>query len=300
MKKLIGIAGLMFISASLFAGNVKFTGEDYQDIEKAAKDLIDANMKALKKEGIKKLAILECCGTYVTSKEVTNSVADQRSNNFVFNVRTKTTTLEMDKDFYTNTSNRVYDAVKEAFEANGIAISTKEEINNSERYIEFNLDEEKAGRGVSSGLYKPTVVEKSQKVSTTGLGVFPGAVGMIKVVMNLGYIVADLGADGFVQVNFKVDKSKDDQPILTEFNMLLSSNIKETEVGFKGNKKMRYDFMNQWQPIVTLKAPLESEDEVMDGKKGPFNVTKYDKALMDMLYAITDATKVSISKALVK
>ncbi|MBN1227746.1 MAG: IS200/IS605 family transposase [Deltaproteobacteria bacterium] len=148
----------------------------------------------------------------------------------------------------------------------------EEYIKKYEAYTNFNLEEEKAGRGVTSGLYKPTVVEKSQKVSTTGLGLFPGPFKMIKVVMNLGEITHIVGADGFLQINFKVGKGKQSKPVLQEFNILLSADLRSQEVGFKGNKKMRYDFYTQWTPIVKLKKDLISTDDVLDCKKGPLKI----------------------------
>lgn len=305
MKKLLVTLMILFIAATpAVAGPAKFSADDAADIEAFAKQILTIKADKLSKLGVKKLVILECYGQYVTSKEVTDSVASQRSamrtaasqGRMFYNVRTRVDTLELDKDFYTNTSNRLYQAVKEAFEANGIEIISTAEVQQNQAYQDFNLAEEKEGRGVTSGMYKPTVVEKSQKVSTTGLGLFPGPLKMIKVVMNLGEITHSLGADGFLQVNFKVDKGKGSKPILQEFNILLSADLRSQEVGFEGAKKMRYDFYTQWQPIVTLKKPIMSTDDVMDDNKGPFNVAKYDKALMDMLYAVTDGIKTNLMK----
>ena len=309
MKRILAgiIAALFFVSPG-FAGPAKFKLEDANDITKFAKSTLDLKLKKLKSLGIKKLVIMECYGEYVTSKEVTDSVASQRAaassaasqGRMFYTVKTKTDSLELDKDFYTNTSNRVYTAVKEVFEENGIEIISKEVLQANEAYKNFNLEEEKNGRGVSSGVYKPTVVEKSQKVSTTGLGLFPGPIGMIKVVMNLGEITNSVGADGFLQINFKVDKSKKDQPVLDGFNVLLSADLRSQEVGFQGNKTMRYDFYTQWEPIVTLKNSLLSTEEVLDGENGSFNVAKYDKALMDMLYSIIGGIDAGIKQTLSK
>ena len=80
----------------------------------------------------------------------------------------------------------------------------------------------------------------------------------------------------------------------------MSADIKAQEVGFKGKKKMRYDFMTQWMPILSLKAELMSTETVLDGKKGPLNVAKYDKALMDMIYAISDGFDAMIKKTMSK
>ncbi|MFZ5563723.1 MAG: hypothetical protein ACOZBW_06685 [Thermodesulfobacteriota bacterium] len=303
-KRFIVLMVLLLAAVPLAAGPAKFSAEQAGDPAVFVKKNLSLDAKKLKKLGVKKLVILECYGEYVTSKEVTDSVASQRSamrtaasqGRMFYNVKTQVDTLELDKDYYTNTSNRVYQAIKEAFEANGIEIIGKEAVQQNEAYKTFNLEEEKAGRGVSSGVYKPTVVEKSQKVSTTGLGLFPGAIQMIKVVMNLGEITHSLGADGFLQVNFKVDKDKESRPVLEAFNVLLSADLRGQEVGFQGNKSMRYDFYIQWQPVVKLKSPLVATAEVLEGKKGPFNIEKYDAALMEMLYAVTDGIKSEILK----
>jgi len=305
MKKLLMMFLILFVAAApAVAGPTRFSAEDAADVEAFAKQALTIKADKLGKLGVKKLVILECYGQYVTSKEVTDSVASQRSamrtaasqGRMFYNVRTKVDTLEIDKDFYTNTSNRLYQAVKEAFEGNGIEIVSPAEVQQNQAYQDFNLAEEKEGRGVTSGVYKPTVVEKSQKVSTTGLGLFPSSLKMIKVVMNLGEITHNLGAEGFLQVNFKVDKGKESKPILQEFNILLSTDLRAQEVGFEGNKKFRYDFYTQWQPIVTLKNPLISSDDVLESKKGPLDIAKYDKALMDMLYTVTDGIKASLMK----
>ncbi|MDD5756895.1 MAG: hypothetical protein PHR23_06410 [bacterium] len=286
-KILKSIVLLLLITQPLFAGGTsKFTAADTADISKFVKKNLSIDVKKMKKLGVKKLVILECYGEYVTSKEVTNSASSQRYTGWV---NTKTDTLEFDKDYYTVTSNLVYAAVKEAFEANGIEIVSKADIQAKEAYISFNLEEEKEGRGASSGLSKPTTVEKTQKVSTTGLGIFPSSpLKMIKLVMNLGEITHSLGAEGFLQVKFKVDKNKKDQPVLDQFDILLSTDLRGQEVGFKGDKKMRYDFYVQWQPILKLKVELESQDPVREDKKGPLNVAMYDKALTSMLSAVTN------------
>lgn len=285
MKKILqSLVLLLLIAQPLFAGGAKFTAADAADISKFAKKNLSIDVKKMKKLGVKKLVILECYGEYVTSKEVTNSASSQRYSGWV---STKTDTLEFDKDYYTVTSNLVYAAVKEAFEANGIEIVSKADIQANEAYISFNLEEEKEGRGVSAGLFKPTTVEKTQKVSTTGLGIFPSSpLKMIKLVMNLGEITHSLGAEGFLQVKFKVDKNKKDQPVLDQFDILLSTDLRGQEVGFKGDKKMRYDFYVQWQPILKLQKELESQDPVREDKKGPLNVGMYDKALTSMLSAV--------------
>ncbi|OGS18579.1 MAG: hypothetical protein A3J83_05485 [Elusimicrobia bacterium RIFOXYA2_FULL_40_6] len=299
MKKIVAsLAVLFMLTAPVFAGAVKFNADEAKDPVKFAKSKLVAKAKKLKKDGVKKLVILECFGEYVTSKEVTNSATSQRYSG---RWKTDTTTIEFDKDFYTNTSNRVYMAVKEVFEANGIEIISTEDLLLNEKYVSFNLEEEKSGRGASSGLYKPTVVEKSQKVSASGIGIFPtNPLTMIKLVMNLGEITHDIGADGFLQINFKVDQGSKFEPVIDKFEIKYSGNIKETKVGFKGAEKMRYDFMTQWEPVLNLKEELKSTDSVMDGKKGPLNVEKYDKALMDMIYAIVDGFNAVLQKEMSK
>jgi hypothetical protein len=123
---------------------------------------------------------------------------------------------------------------------------------------------------------------------------------MIKLVMNVGEITYAVGAEGFLQIHYKVDKSRNFQPIIDNFEIKFSGDIKETEVGFKGNKKMRHDVLIQWEPILNLKTEIMSTDKVMDGKKGPLNVAKYDKALMDIIYAITDGFGATLQKELSK
>lgn len=310
MKRIISVLFcVLALSLNVFAGPKKFDPEAAKNIDKFAKSVLKTNLKKIKKLGIKKLAILECYGEYVTSKEVTASAAEQRSaarsaasrGQMFYTVRTKTSTIELDKDFYTNTSTRVYEAVKEAFEENGIEIVPIKTIAETESYKRFNMEEEKKGRGVTAGMYKPTVVEKSQKVSVPGLGIFPTSpLKRIKLVMNLGEITNEIGAEGFLQISFKVDKGKKSKPVLNKFDVLMSADLRSQEVGFKGKKKMRYDFHTQWLPIVNLKKPMITQEHVLEGKKGPLDVKKYDKALMDILYAVTDGTKACIKKTLSK
>ncbi|MDD5022261.1 MAG: hypothetical protein PHR82_09075 [Endomicrobiaceae bacterium] len=291
MKNVVScIVTLLLLVQPVFAGStVKFTSTEGVDPVAFAKKNLNINAKKLKKLGIKKLVILECYGDYVTSKEVTNSANSQRYTGWI---RTNTDTLEFDKDYYTVTSNLVYEAVKEAFEENGIEIVSKADLQSNEIYTDFNLEEEKAGRGVTAGLYKPTTVELTQTVSTTGLGIFPmSPLKRIKLIIKLGEITNGVGAEGFVQVNFKVDKNKKDQPVLDKFDIILSADLRGTEVGFKGHKKMRYDFHMQWHPLMQLKKEIESQDPVRADKKSPFDAGMYDKALSSMLSAVIGGFK---------
>jgi len=209
-RSIAGLLAIFLLSAPLFAGPAEFKPDDTADIGKFAKKTLELKLKKLKKLGIKKLVIMECYGEYVTSKEVTSSASSQR---YTGRITTKTDKLEFSKDYYTNTSDLVYEEVKAAFEANGIAIVPKEELQANEKYGAFNLEEEKSGRGVSAGMFKPTVVEKSQKVSASNLGIFPSnPLKMIKVLMNTCDITHSVGADGLLQVKFKVGKGKKDRP----------------------------------------------------------------------------------------
>ncbi|MBU0996026.1 MAG: hypothetical protein KJ737_26320 [Proteobacteria bacterium] len=299
MKKLLVILFVFAFSvSSTFAGAYVFKQEDASDLKKFTKKTLDLNLKKLKKLGIKKLVIMECYGEYVTSKEVTSSANSQR---YTGRITTNTNTLNLGKDFYTDTSNLVYQAVKEAFEKNGIEVVSREDLLANEKYANFNLEEEKEGRGASAGLYKPTVVEKTQSVSASNLGIFPSnPLKMIKLLINICEITHSVGAEAVVQVKFKVDKDKNFKPILKQFDVIMSAEIKPQEVGFKGNKKMRYDFLTQNEPLVKMKTELITADEVTDGKKGPFNVEKYDKALMGILYTVTDSLSFGIKEILSK
>ncbi len=299
MKKSFSALMVILCSVSMaFAGPEVFKQDSASDIKKFAKSALDLNLKKLKKLNVKKLVILECFGEYVISKEVSNSASSQRHTGWA---TSRTTSLDMGSDYYTNTSNLVYQAVKEAFESNGIGIVPIEELLANEKYVSFNLEEEKSGRGASSGMFKPTVVEKTQKVSVPGLGIFPSSpLKLIKLIINLGDITHAVGAEGFLQVKFKVDSGKNFKPVLKNFDVLLSADIREEEVGFKGNKKMRYDFMTQWAPVVKLEKEFITAEEVTETKKGPVVVEKYDKGLMEMLYAVTDGIRYGIGEVLSK
>ncbi len=288
------IVALLLLVQPVFAGGAaKFTSTETSDPADFAKDYLDISAKKLKKLGIKKLVILECYGEYVTSKEITNSANSQRYTGWI---RTNTDTLEFDKDYYTVTSNMVYEAVKEAFEENGIEIVSKADLQANETYSAFNLEEEKDGRGVTAGMYKPTTVELTQTVSTSGLGIFPiSPLKRIKLVGNLGEITNAVGAEGFVQVKFKIDKNKKDQPVLDMFDIILSADLRGTEVGFKGHKKMRYDFHMQWHQLMKLKKVIESQDPVRADKKSPFDLVMYDKALGSMLSSVIGGFKAGLA-----
>lgn len=295
MKKIIiSLAVICFFSA-FFSGNVKYDAEKFKDTAKMSQKLLKTSLKILKKQKIKKLAILECYGEFMQSKEVSASAFEQRHSSYTMK---STSTIKLDKDYYTNTTNAVFDIVRATFESNGIKIVPIEEVTNNPTYKDYNLEEEKSGRGATSGLFKNTTVTKTQKVSTSGLGIFPGPLKMIKVVLKLAQLTHELGADGFLQVNFYVDKGKNGAPILSQLNMKLSSDIRAQEVGFAGNKKMRYDLYTQWHEMVSLKTPVESTVDIQGENKGDVNMEAYDKALMEILTSVNDMLKYEIGKVL--
>ncbi|MFH2138378.1 MAG: hypothetical protein ABII88_07690 [Candidatus Omnitrophota bacterium] len=307
MKKWLWSAVMVLLCQSaVYAGPLKYDEAKFSDTEKIARKIAKANVKILKSKNIKKLVILECYGEFVTSKEVSagafasraaaRSAANQGRQ--FYTTTTKTSTLDLDKDYYTNTVNRVYDIVTEIFKDNGIEIISTEEVGQNELYQTFNLAEEKAGRGVKSGMMSDTVVTKTQKVSATGLGLFPGPLGMIKVAMNVAEITHELGADGFLQINFRVDKGSGGTPILQSFNVLLSADIRGQEVGFKGNKKMRYDLYTQWLPILEMPLPIMNIADIAGPEKGSIDMSAYDKALMDVINSVGAAYKYSIANVL--
>ncbi|OGS23632.1 MAG: hypothetical protein A2297_08360 [Elusimicrobia bacterium RIFOXYB2_FULL_48_7] len=301
MKKLflLAAAGVVFMPGLVFAGgNEVYKPEDLKDPAVVADDYVNTgNLKLLKKLKVKKLVILECVGEFVTSKEVTGSASspDFYGNTYT---TTRTSTLKFDKDFYTNTSDAVYETIVALFEKHGIEIVRKETVGQSPTYQEWNLKEEKAGRGYTGGMFKDSVVTKAQKVSTVGLGVFPGPIGMIGVVGDLGPITAELGADGFIQVHFRVDKSKKFAPVLSSFEMLLSADMRSQKVGFKGKEKLRYDFYTQWANLVSMKKGIESKTNFDKKKDGKFDVDQYNAELKDMLYGIVGGWDFAMAKAL--
>jgi hypothetical protein len=254
----------------VFAGDMKFDPEKAKNAESFAKKILNTKLKKINKLGIKKLVILECFGEYVTSTETTNSASSQRYSGWKTSSKS---TIEFDNDYYSFITNRVYAAVKEAFENNGIEIVTIDELNKSKVYTNFNLEEEKKGRGVSAGMFKPTKVEKTQKVSATGLGIFPSnPIKMIKLIVNMGNIVHDVDADGMLQIHYKVLKGKKAKPIVGGFQILMTGGIVEKEVGFKGHKKMSYSFKAQSEPLITQKKGIITQNDVIEGKKGPLDI----------------------------
>ncbi|OGS23165.1 MAG: hypothetical protein A2252_02830 [Elusimicrobia bacterium RIFOXYA2_FULL_39_19] len=301
MKKLFLLAVVMVLSTNVLkAGDkVEYKPEELKDAAVVAKKYVKANLKLLKKLNIKKLVILECTGEFVTSKEVTDGAFRGRADYFG-NVtqRTRTTTLKFDKDYYTNITDAVYESVVDLFEQNGIEIIRKETVIESPTYKEWNLKEEKEGRGVTAGMFKDTTVTKTQKVSTTGLGIFPGPIKMIGVVGDLGPITAELGAEGFLQVHFRVDKTKKFAPALTAFEMLLSTDLRSQKVGFKGKEKLRYDFYTQWQNILNLEKAIESKSNLDSKDPKDFDKQKYNTELTDMLYGVIGGFDVGLKNAL--
>ena len=64
----------------------------------------------------------------------------------------------------------------------------------------------------------------------------------------------------------------------------------EQEVGFKGKKKMSYGFKTSGENIFNLKKGIITTDDVIEGKKGPLDIKKYDTALMEIIFAFCHAT----------
>ena len=289
MKRLLMlIATVTLLAFQVFAGGVKYKPEAFSDPANVAKKNLALSLKKLKKLNIKKLVILECYGEFVVSKEVTNSQLGLIS----------TRTMDINKDYYTNTTNKVYDDIVALFEKNGITIVTKEEVRANPTYNEWSLKEEKEGRGVTAGLFQPTKVNETQKISTTGLGIFPGAIGMIKVASTVAKVTAELGADGFLQIYFRVDIGKKGAPVLSDFEIKMSSDLRSQEVGFKGNKSLRYDFYTQWESIAKLKEAIISEADVRGAEKGSIDMNKYDAELLGMLGAVENGIGFSIHELL--
>jgi len=287
-RSLLLTATLALLALQAFAGGTKYKPEEFADPATVAKKNLDLNLKKLKKLNIKKLAILECYGEFVVSKEVSD-----------FQLGTVSTrTLDINKDYYTNTANKVYDDIVAIFEKNGITIVTKDQVQANPTYSEWSLKEEKEGRGVTAGMFKPTKVNETQKISTTGLGIFPGAMGMLKVAPTVAKVTAELGADGFLQIWFRVDIGKKGAPVLADFDVKMSSDLRSQEVGFSGHKSLRYDFYSQWEQIAKLKEGIISEADVKGAQKGSIDLNKYDAELMGMLGAIENGLGFSIHEML--
>ena len=98
-----------------------------------------------------------------------------------------------------------------------------------------------------------------------------------------------------MQIKFKVDKGKNSKPVISQFEVKLSADMVETEVGFKGNNKMNYGLNTQWEQIFNLKNGIITQDDVLESKKGPLDIKKYDTAMMDILFAITNAMEYSLA-----
>ncbi len=278
MRRLIYTAIMLAAStATLIAGAVTYKPEAFRDPATVAKKYLNCDLKRLKKLNIDRLVILECYGEFVVSKEVT----DRQLGIY------KSQGVDVDKDYYTYTADRVFQALVRAFENNGVAIVTKEEIRANPTFREWNLQEEREGRGVTAGLYKPTKVEESQKISTSGLGLFPSnPLAMIKVIMKLAQVTAELGADGLLQVRFKVDMGKKYAPVLSELEIKMSSDLTADSVGLKGHRSVSYGFKSHSDKIVLLKEPIKSEADVKSDKKGQLDLDKYDAELMGIMNAL--------------
>lgn len=299
---LMAVAFAVCSSGMLFAGDkkVEYKPEELKDPAKVAKDYVAyGNLKLLKKLNVKKLVILECTGEFVTSKEVTDGAMGGRTDYFGNSYKTtRTSSLKFSKDFYTNTVDAVYETIVDLFEKHGIEVVRKEVVKQSPTYQEWNLKEEKEGRGYTGGVFKDSVVTKAQKVSTVGLGVFPGPIGMMGVIGDLGPITHELGADGFLQVHFKVDKSKKDAPVLLSFEILMSADLRPRKYGFKGKEKTAYDFYTQWNNLVSMKTGIESKTKLDKKVEGKFDVTTYQTELNDMLYGIVSGWDFAMSEML--
>ncbi len=114
----------------------------------------------------------------------------------------------MDKDYYSVTVDQVYELSKKIFLHNGIEVISKDLVGNHEIYKDFEFAEEKKIKGYTGGMFKDSVVKRGMKRSTTGLGLFPAGLKLIKVEKNLPKLAHDLGADAAVRILFYIDKGK--------------------------------------------------------------------------------------------
>jgi len=292
MKRLVILLILPLFMLALYAinaraGDLKYDENEFKDAKKIASKILKNDIKKLKKLNVKKLIIFECYGDFTTSKEVTSGGW------------TSSRSQSVTSDYYTYTADRVYDIIKSVFEENGIEIVSKDILAANPVYQDFNLKEQKESKTYQNGVFRPEVKTEGQKISATGLGIYSNnVIESLKVLGKLGPITADIKADGILHIKFAIGIGKKFAPVLTSFDILLNADLRAREYGFKGNKKIAYDFYTQNAPIMNLKTPIINTADIAGKEKGAIDMDKYDKALMDMINGVFSAYRETLKEGL--
>ena len=295
MKKIFYFfLALLFSLSTVYGGNEKFDAKKFADTKKMAKKMINANLKNLKKHGVNKVAIIECWGEFLTSREVEAGAFEKRHS--AWTTKSKST-IELGSDYYETAANMIFELTKEIFEENGIEVLPKEILIENPDYIELGLKEEKKTRGYTGGVGKKSVTTKGIKRSTSGMGMITGVFSAINATVKLSQlipkIVHDTGSNGTVKVSFYIGKAKKGAPILSSYNIILDSNLKETKAG-KG--KVGY-YLGSSATILSMKKPIESVADIRGEKKGSVDMEKYHTELSNILNSVADMYKYSIKNA---
>ncbi len=171
----------------------------------------------------------------------------------------------------------------------------------NEEYKKVGLgDEQKGGGYKSGGITGKNVKTKTVKRSVAGLGMPSKSLRAIKEVMKLSALLPrianDNGADAMIQISFFVDKGKKGTPVFDKYKMSMSAKLKEYKAG---RGKVTYGFA--WSgDIFNMKKAVTSTLDISGADKGSVDVEKYDKALMDIIAAVTDLYGYDLGVALKK
>ena len=295
MKKTLFLTGALLFCfySTLTGGDLKYDAEKFKDLKKTTKKVVKADLKNLTKHGINKVVVIECWGEFLTSKSVEASTFEKRHSAWTTK---STSTIELGSDYYETAVNYVYELSKELLESNGIEVVPKATLIDNADYIELGLKEEKKVRGYTGGVGKKSVTTESLKRSTTGMGMITGVFSAIKQTVKLSQlvpkIVHDTGSNGTLKINFHIGKAKNGAPILTSYNIILGSNLKEAKAG-KG--KVSY-YLGAEATILSTQTPIVSQADVSGSERGSVDLDKYHSALTELLVAVSDLYSYSLKE----
>lgn len=296
------LLSLVLCAGVVFAGLVKFDAAKFTP-EYTAKDILRPNCKVFKKLNVKKVAILECYGEYMQSKEVSASALEKTNwandaTNWV-PLKSQVSTIDLGNDFYTFATDQVYDKIAKAFSDSGIEVIGKDIIAASPLYAKFDLEAESSGGGYTGGIAKQSVTTKTLKRSTSGLGLFSNnPFKLMGIIPKMGEMIKETGADAAVRVMFYVDKGKNGVPMITQFKMDFYGNVEAVTAGFKGHEKTSYYVKQGPDTIFMIDKGIESQSNIAGTEKGSVDIQKYNSAMQEIAGALTEAFKLNLTNTL--
>jgi hypothetical protein len=316
MRKMKAVLSAMILASAplLLAGIPYEPGK--LDAAKLGGKLVKGDPDVFRKYQVKKLAIVECTGEFLQSREVSAGAFEQRASMMQaqaqanltntpqwVRIRSSKSSITMDESYYHYAVDQVYELVAAIFSENGIEVIPRDVIGANAKYKAMELDRETSTKGYTGGMFKDSVVKKGAKVSATNLGVFPTSpFKAMKMEAISAGMAGDLGADSLACVNFFVDKGKNGEPILARMNITLKAGLKGEMRGFKGSESMVYEFKytSGALPVLEMKDSLVCAGDISGAEKNSISLVKYHDALLGMANTVVDLYKDMLTKSLQK